>query len=326
MGCWNGTCGISQLPILSGTKVKTFLMLQSEFAHGIGGAGVCYSTAYFRPWFLPVTAEYNDYGSIDAIQKDWNSEYMLETFQKWLAEGKVKILGDKEAEINSPGIRKFKKLENVFDCVERGALMLKYNAKDFDHKAQKWTSREDWLKIGMFMILEPVFNAMVEEGNRFMNDKNNEYYRSQELEDKNKCLEAINTIRQSGSPTEMEMTLHGMYIDTMLGGLIEEHSAFKHYKSLLCHPTKVTVEEFFSKLDATNRIGLAMTYLRKLWIPQTGQGSQSEELSFNKALSNAMLSHVAAREIETEKWRKEDEANFAKYQAEQAKKKKKAKA
>lgn len=39
-----------------------------------------------------------------------------------------------------------------------------------------------------------------------------------------------------------------------------------------------------------------MVYLRKLWIPQMGQGSQTEELFFNKALIESMLVHICNRE------------------------------
>lgn len=286
MGCWNGTCGISQLPIRAGAKVKTFLMLQSEFSNSICGSGVCYTTAYFRPWFLPVIAEYNDYGSIENIQVDWNSTYMLETFRNWLKEGKVKLLGD-EAEINDPGIDNFETLENVFDCVERGALVYKHG-------------KETFLKIGMFMVLENIYDALSQESARFTGLPENKYYAERYDEDFQKALTTINKFRSTEAKTDLDEMIGSIYVDRFLGDLIEESCAFKHYKSLLFHPTKVTVEEFFAKINDARNIGTAMSYLRKLWIPQTGQGSQSEELSFNTTLSEATLKHVKDREIEYE--------------------------
>jgi hypothetical protein len=68
-----------------------------------------------------------------------------------------------------------------------------------------------------------------------------------------------------------------------------------------------------------------MTYLRKQWFPQTGSGSQSEELSFNKALISGMNRHIDEREKVLESYRLESEAWDRKYEAEQAAKKEKKK-
>jgi len=339
MGCWNGTCGISQLPILAGQKVKAFLMLQSRYNAEIGGAGVCYSTAYFRPWFFPVTADYNDYGSIENIKKDWNSEFMLKTFRKWLMEGKVRILGHDEAEINSPDIKKFKTLDDVFDCVERGALLYKHLGEKLNAQKTAWEPQEDELRIGIFMVLDHVFDALVAESNRFLNLKENSYYNTDDVENEEKFVEAVTKVRLMTAQTEqselkrvmysipIDMLLGGlivMYsipIDMLLGGLIEEHYALQHYKSILFAPDKVTVGDFISKLNETRRIGTAMSYLRKIWIPQTGRGSQSEELSFNKALIAAMQESIAVRDAEIEQYAREEAEEEAKDAAEEAAKK-----
>lgn len=321
MGCWNGTCGISQLPILAGQKVKTILMLQSRYHDVIGGAGVCYSTAYFRPWFLPVTAEYNDYGSIENIEKDWNSDYMLETFRKWLAEGKVRILGRNEAEINSPDIKKFKTLDDVFDCVERGALLYKHLGEKLNPERTAWVPEENELRIGMFMVLETVFDAMVAETERFSKLEENSFYFEGTAEEELKFRDAVLKSRKLTEPSELKTMMYSIPIDTFLGTLVEEHYAFKHYKDILLAPDGVDLDSFMTKLHDLRHIGTAMSYLRKLWMPQTGQGSQSEELSFNKALVASMQKHMAERDAENEKYLREEAEEDKKYEAEQAAKK-----
>ena len=322
MGCWNGTCGISQLPILTGQKVKAFLLLQSEYAKNIRGSGVCYPTEYFRPWFFPVTAEYNDYGSIENIQTDWNSEYMLETFRKWLADGTVRILGHDEAEVNDPGIEKFEKLDDVFDCVERGALVFKSIGEKLNAERTEMIPSEVELKIGIFMVVEDVFDGIVAESIRFMSLKENEYYYIRDAKAREKALDAINKIRQSKTATdEFTTSMCDMYADRFLGEGIEEHYAFKHYKTILYVPNKITVTEFMAKTDEVRHIGTAMAYLRKLWIPQAGQGSQSEELSFNKALIAAMTDHINAREAEIAFQLWNEEAEDKKFEAVQSAKK-----
>ena len=323
MGCWNGTCGISQLPIMAGMKVKAFLMLQSEFVSEVGGAGVCYPTAYFRPWFFPVTAEYNDYGSVENIQKDWNSEYMLESFRKWLAEGKVRILEHDEAEINDPNIAKFKSLNDVFDCVERGALVFKSTIERLNSERTALESREVEFKIGIFMVLEGVFNELVAESFRFGNLDRNEYYHKQDAKDQQEVLDRLKKIRTNKVESVVSSIIRDMKIDLWLSDSIEEHYAFHHYKPILYAPDKVTVDEFMLRLQETKNIGQAMSFLRKLWIPQTGQGSQSEELSFNKALVTAMNNHFINRAVEEQRQLAEEKVWEKKYKAEQAAKKNK---
>ena len=57
MGCWNGTCGLSGLPIIHGTEMYVFPIIESY------RDSFCYSTALYRPSVLPFRAEYNDYGA-----------------------------------------------------------------------------------------------------------------------------------------------------------------------------------------------------------------------------------------------------------------------
>lgn len=57
MGCWNGTCGLSGLPIISGEEVYIFPIVESY------RDSFCYSTALYNPTIIPFRAKYNDYGS-----------------------------------------------------------------------------------------------------------------------------------------------------------------------------------------------------------------------------------------------------------------------
>jgi hypothetical protein len=57
MGCWNKTCGLSNLPILHGERTYVFVM---EQVNSVGDH--CYSTHLYRPVLLPFESTYNDYG------------------------------------------------------------------------------------------------------------------------------------------------------------------------------------------------------------------------------------------------------------------------
>jgi hypothetical protein len=56
MGCWNGTCGLSGLPIIHGEEMYVFPIVES-FRDSF-----CYASALYRPTVLPFRAKYNDYG------------------------------------------------------------------------------------------------------------------------------------------------------------------------------------------------------------------------------------------------------------------------
>jgi len=64
MGCWNGTCGLSNLPIHAGEPVVAYLVAVSQH---IDPNGSCYSMEPAYPVSLPIRARYNDYGSIEEV-------------------------------------------------------------------------------------------------------------------------------------------------------------------------------------------------------------------------------------------------------------------
>ena len=57
MGCWNKTCGLSNLHIKAGDDVYVFVLEENT-----DKTERCYSTAFWKPVLLPFTSKYNDYG------------------------------------------------------------------------------------------------------------------------------------------------------------------------------------------------------------------------------------------------------------------------
>jgi hypothetical protein len=56
MGCWNKTCGLSNLHITAGTPVYVFVLEKNtDYDH-------CYATGLFSPLLLPFESVYDDYG------------------------------------------------------------------------------------------------------------------------------------------------------------------------------------------------------------------------------------------------------------------------
>lgn len=68
MGCWNGTCMLTHLPIMGGDPVVAFLIEVSSAA--ASGGAPCYSTDRGAPLTLAIKGVYDDYGSIEKIEPE----------------------------------------------------------------------------------------------------------------------------------------------------------------------------------------------------------------------------------------------------------------
>ena len=82
MGCWNGTCGLSGLPIIHGNEIYVFPIVESY------RDSFCYATALYRPSVLPFRAEYNDYGAGEECG-GIGLEILMEGIRKQLVEMEV---------------------------------------------------------------------------------------------------------------------------------------------------------------------------------------------------------------------------------------------
>lgn len=78
MGCFNMTGGISHLPMRAGDEIVAII----GFYNPKTSYGQEFCPGYdFTPLFFPVVGEYNDYGNIEYIKEDYNSNYIKEFFE-----------------------------------------------------------------------------------------------------------------------------------------------------------------------------------------------------------------------------------------------------
>lgn len=80
MGCWNGTCAITNLPILYGEPCRIVFLRQSIQANDAGG-GFCYTEGLWHPASLPIPAKYNDYGAVEDYDPD---DWRIPHFMEWM--------------------------------------------------------------------------------------------------------------------------------------------------------------------------------------------------------------------------------------------------
>jgi len=88
MVCFNVACSVSNLSIGCGDRVVYIPLIPSNWyrrlnkePHLVGThSGLIYSNCYFTPLTLPVKGHYNDYGGIDEVDRDANTEAIEKFF------------------------------------------------------------------------------------------------------------------------------------------------------------------------------------------------------------------------------------------------------
>ena len=79
MGYFNKIGFISSLPIVSGDDTVLIFMLPNKYSED-KNSGVCYSTDWFEPAFLPIYGEYDGYGRIENVKRTKSVEFIENFF------------------------------------------------------------------------------------------------------------------------------------------------------------------------------------------------------------------------------------------------------
>lgn len=313
MGCWNGTCMISNLPIMAGDKVK-LVFLHAPY----GGAGsvlnqsaYCYPTGILSPAFLAITGEYDDYGTIENIVKDWNYN-LIEKILKDKLGNILKVDGEKNISDWT--------LEEIIRGIERGGLeyfnVIKDETKDmmkqvlkrqFERTVSDRTeslsevlksfgiddSEEEpeanWHKadLSFVMIRQDIWDFAVSQMSREMvHDRESEQGTYKEIEySKHLRKEFENSIRKSESTY---ISLYGSVFTSSSesrGNLIGK-SVYAQYVS---EAPKEELEDIFKQWSEYVYVGSFLNRIRKGWMIQEGAGSQDASWEHYIALSKKVI-------------------------------------
>lgn len=77
MGCYNGTCGISNLPIHAGNPIYLLLMISNgDWTQSIAGQAY-YPDDLYKPIGFPIEGEYDDYGGIENVKQNQLNEHFF---------------------------------------------------------------------------------------------------------------------------------------------------------------------------------------------------------------------------------------------------------
>jgi len=292
MGCWNGTCMISNLPIISGEKVK-LVILHDLFNHDRYSGGFCYANGLMRPLFLPIDGEYNDYGMIENIVENRNFHFVTEHLKKAYSQIEV------EKEI----LNEFT-LEDVLTGIERSSLRVKRN-KDLFQPADKELTKGN---LAFVMIRKDIWDAICDEYvGEFWNDDteetaNGQYYISAKEYCKRRIKANLDALAKL---KEIEATG-------------DDHAAAKfaliemRYESIFMGPEDALVKygfDYSELLENTENIAeltnawtemvIINSFLnatRKAWFVQQGAGAQNADWEVYKML-NKIVDEICDEKI-----------------------------
>jgi hypothetical protein len=158
MGCWNGTCGLSQLPITYDKKIKIVVIKNNiNFPEA---SGFCYSQGYASPFSFIFEGRYNDYGSAYDIIDNEAIKLFRIMFFAYLEEGKIKIEPDKyhDREMNIiDGDYTNISNEELLKIIERDRVYYLTNYYDYETN----TLKKSFTNLGLFFVLDEIYENVL---------------------------------------------------------------------------------------------------------------------------------------------------------------------
>ena len=244
MGSWNGTCGISNLPIEHGDEVVLFIIREKNLSECRGG-GFYAPADLFEPISLPIIGRYKGYGLIDNIE---NENLILPKIVKMFEKNKLlyfskdeSILDIKKASLYE--IIKEIELENI-KGVEKLSVIKFYELEGI--------KKPEFLNIGIIMFHKELYDMLLKQSSV-------EYY-------KKKYLDIIEASKSDLS-----------FLDSIEESFVWNISRvpFEFIVDYLIDVVSNSDNELLEKIIEVSLINNVLSSLRKSWMPQVGLGSQS---------------------------------------------------
>lgn len=287
MGCWNGTCGITQLPILRKDKVRCFILTNqnSEYMRSRMGGGICYSDDLWAPLAPGFEAEYDEYGGVDNVVETPITKALVEKLRKeWVP---CKNRFDEISTISSND-----SLEDIVSLITGDESFI----KPFGTKQ---------MQLGIFMILENVYQDMLKFNPIVYSHQSGKYIKFSEsiVED----FRVWYTQKQNAFVPGMPVDLLALLRELDVGELFSyRRNAFNLLlREPLVELAKLQVpfederiQQMAQIISEMATLSCGMQKARKMWHPQAGAGSQADELDIYKIINTSVNNIIAAREQE----------------------------
>ena len=325
MGCWNGTCGLSRVGILSGQKVK-LVIIKNNVTYP-EAAGFCYSSGYANPMSFIIEGQYNDYGSLENIQETTSVLLFKKHFNNELEKGNIKVSADNyyDNEMNTQdGNYQNLSIENIINLIERDRVTIKTRFYKFDED-DNMEQGSEFVLLGFMMFHNTVFERVQSEmfiktpeyeGDYSLSDiiQDCEYavedlFSGKKPRSKQEVRKLMETLKENGSDKnspEMDILVKELFagnndwkteirkvkkwnniVATIRGNEGSDTAVFRTYFDMM---QEDILDLFGASIMLANYVTLLqmMDALRVFWSGQTGKGSQSFEIDAYIGLTAAV--------------------------------------
>ncbi len=322
MGCWNGTCFLSNLSIRAGDRIKLQLLMSTsgeqssdyinldEYEQGHDPRdinGLTYPCDNYFPFAPIITGEYNDYGSIENVKTDGNLSFLqnyvnelvknkkivsLQSVEKWLNRNRESKNPKKGLDATIPV--KVDDIDEFIDMVERGSILVKGN--------------RSWMRLRFVMMHEDIYLDAIKSMSKWKDWQGKNIVNSQKEKQKQIINFYINGVMPPSEDKEFNVTTEDVGGSAILRILAREilWGDFRYsdnrlmYKSYLidfCESTKdadVIADAVSKAFDSLNMNNYLLA-LRKPWALTGGAGSQDDNEkeinAHNKVISKFITNH-----------------------------------
>lgn len=270
MGSWNGTCGLSNLPIQEGDKILLFVLAPTKSHRDLGG-GFSYPTGRYTPIGLPIHGEYNDYGGIEHITK--NGDVMFDFLTK---QGQYQWQPKEDVELVPANIE-----ELLNDVIERG------NCANYDFML----IREDILdglkaqNVAAFAAYAPQFPAFTD-----VYTSEVKRVKAEEGADYKPMLHN----RFAEMDIQEKLEYNNVFANVLMG---HDFYSLKPFIRMTQASPETTIHD--SIIDVLYMDDV-LSSLRKFWSVQSGAGNGNNEHDAHMALCQTMQDVCAKRDRESE--------------------------
>ena len=257
MGCWNGTCHLSGLPIMSGEEVYLYILEKNKYYdfREIGGC-FCYPTEAFYPVGIPVLGKYDDYGGVEEIANKEIAKAILKS---------VKFKGT---------------LEELIRCIHENHRGDE-NIKALNELGDKVSNFRGYAYV---TVLKSVFEKSLKVFEDHYSKR--PYF---ELSTKEKKLSFDRVQERLLGYGEDNICTHEFL--TNIG--IER--SFSAIETKFLGKQKKKVCKFKKEVMDHYRFCQVMSVMRRTWIPLSGGGSQDDSFEFHRDVNKVFLD--TAKEI-----------------------------
>lgn len=287
MGCYNGTCNVSHLPIFHGEEIVVIPLLKTSRG---GVYNTCNATDNFLPLGLPIFGKYNDYGGIEETHTDVMNEVMLLNREYFYETDEGLMLLDNE-------------YDNFDDFVSE---VICGNGIIYTKHANSFYHEDAFMEINYFMVHKELYEKMIAEiGNRIPYSKEDTYRNllihkfnerlneekeeiknidtlKTDIESVNNKIEFIKSMQKKESTIEISKNIFGF-------GNMVQNETWDYLSHCILMTEKsdelieLAVDMFLFKI--------ALSFARTGYLCTSGRGSQSNETKMQCLIAEFILQH-----------------------------------